>query len=159
MRRNEREIHSRETIEKILTENKTIFIGMNDEYPYVLPLSHGYEFIEDQLIFYFHSAFEGKKLELLKKDNKVGFALGNEGQPTFGDTNCAAGYLFSSVIGFGKIEFISDIQEQKKALVSLFKTQFNQEVSFTDEEVGKVLIYKLVVEEYSGKQRTINKSY
>ena len=39
--------------------------------PYIVPLNYGYEYADGELTFYFHSAKEGRKLEILKKNPTV----------------------------------------------------------------------------------------
>ncbi|MHB1314346.1 MAG: pyridoxamine 5'-phosphate oxidase family protein [Christensenellales bacterium] len=71
MRRYEREVIGKELICKMLDMMDTIYVGMFDEdYPYVVPMNFGYEFGE-KLVFYFHSAKEGKKAGLLAKNPSV----------------------------------------------------------------------------------------
>lgn len=71
MRQKGREVADRAIIRAMLDEMDTIYVGMRDEpAPYVVPLNFGYEF-EDDLIFYFHCARAGYKLELLAADPHV----------------------------------------------------------------------------------------
>lgn len=61
----------REIICAMLDRMDTIYLGINEgPAPYVVPLNFGYEFGES-LIFYFHCAHEGHKLELLARDPHV----------------------------------------------------------------------------------------
>ena len=43
----------------------------NEPFPYVVPVNYGYEWEGGALVFYFHSAREGMKLELLRADPRV----------------------------------------------------------------------------------------
>ena len=71
MRQRAREITDRRIICAMLDGMDTICVGMHDEpAPYVVPLSFGYTF-EDDLVFVFHCAQEGYKLELLAKNPNV----------------------------------------------------------------------------------------
>jgi uncharacterized protein len=68
----DREVKSIDNIYDILSRCKIIRIAMNDsEVPYVVPMNFGLERDGDRIIIYFHSAVEGHKTELLKKDNRV----------------------------------------------------------------------------------------
>lgn len=77
MNRFEREVLEPELINEMLKLFDTVTIGINDEngYPYVIPLTFGYEMTSTQLIVYIHFAKRGKKLDLFKKDNRVGLAF------------------------------------------------------------------------------------
>ena len=47
----------------------TIRIAMFDEpYPYIVPVNFGEEIIGDQVVFYIHTDYEGKKNDLLAKN-------------------------------------------------------------------------------------------
>ena len=45
---------------QIVEKAKILHLGLFDsEYPYVLPLHYGYEYVDGSLVFYLHSAKEG----------------------------------------------------------------------------------------------------
>ena len=71
MRQQKRQVTDKATICAMLDEMDTINLGMYDEpFPYVVPLNFGYEW-NDELIFYFHCAHEGHKLDLLNRNPRV----------------------------------------------------------------------------------------
>lgn len=72
MRRFENQIHDREIIRAILDNILIVHVGINeDPYPYIVPLSFGYEMTEERLLIYLHSAREGHKVDLWTKDPHV----------------------------------------------------------------------------------------
>ena len=73
MRRFEREVVDYELIKAMLKEMNIANIGMNDEdgFPYVVPLSFGFEMTDTHLNIYTHFMKVGKKVDLLKKDPRV----------------------------------------------------------------------------------------
>ena len=73
MRRFEREVVDYKLIEAMLQEMNIINVGMNDEdgFPYVVPMSFGFEMTDTHLNVYTHFMKVGKKVELLKKDPRV----------------------------------------------------------------------------------------
>ena len=72
MRRFESQIHDRKIITAILDQIQIVTVGINDgDYPYVVPLSFGYEATEEKLLVYVHCAREGHKVDLWKKNPKV----------------------------------------------------------------------------------------
>ncbi len=72
MRRKERCIKDQEIIEQILRQSVICRVAMHDEeYPYMVPMNYGYR---DHTL-YFHCALEGKKLELIRKNNHVCFEI------------------------------------------------------------------------------------
>ena len=103
MRKADREIKDFEEIKELLDECQTIRLAMHDEpYPYIVPLSYGWEERNRQIFIYFHCAKEGKKLDLITKNGNVCF-----------EADCLAGYKctghgvtadYRSLIAFGKAE-------------------------------------------------------
>ena len=103
MRKADREIKDFEKIKELLDECQTIRLAMHDEpYPYIVPLSYGWEERNRQIFVYFHCAKEGKKLDLITKNGNVCF-----------EADCLAGYKstghgvtadYRSLIAFGKAE-------------------------------------------------------
>lgn len=154
MRRNDREVTRTEDICEILDLCKTCHIAMVDEgIPYIVPLSYGYEMNEEELTLYLHSAYEGRKIDILKKNNQVCFEICDEGKPIYDKTPCNSGYYYSSIIGNGEVIFIEDIDEKKKALTKMFMHQAGKEVSFTEEQANTVCVYKIVSTDYTGKRK------
>lgn len=71
MHREEVRVSDKELLKGIMDLTSVCCVGFQDEpYPYIVPMNYGYVW-EDKLIFYFHMAKEGHRLELLKKDPHV----------------------------------------------------------------------------------------
>ena len=100
MRRKDREITHIHTILDLVSECKVCRLAMTDGgVPYIVPLNYGYEYADGALTFYFHSAKEGRKLEILKKNPTVCLELDGRGELVEDANPCAYGYTFASVIG------------------------------------------------------------
>ena len=107
MRRKDREIKDYNKMLKIIDQCDCIRIGFQEpQGTYILPLNFGYESQEDQLTFYFHGAKEGKKVELTKEQNIVGFELDTKHELVQHQTACGFSYLYQSIIGKGKLEIL-----------------------------------------------------
>ncbi|MDR2908356.1 MAG: pyridoxamine 5'-phosphate oxidase family protein [Oscillospiraceae bacterium] len=155
MRRKDREVSDRAGIENILSRCKTCHVAMIDgDIPYVVPLSYGYRFLEGgRLELYFHSAAEGRKLDILKKNPKVCFEASCEGAAVSLETPCDSGYFFASVIGIGEAVFILDDAGKCDALFAMFYHQTGREVAFLPEQAKNVCVFKIVSYDYTGKER------
>lgn len=155
MRRKDREVTDIQEIKKIIELCKTCHVAMIDgNMPYVLPLSFGYEILNEDLILYFHSAKEGRKIDILRKNNNVCFEMCDEGEPIFArETPCNSGYYFSSVHGFGKVEFINDTEEKCHALSLLMERQADVQIEFTREQAEGVCVYKIIAKDFVGKKK------
>ena len=71
MRQKARQVSDRAIICAMLDQMDTMYVGMHDEpYPYIVPLNFGYTF-DDDLVFYFHCAKAGYKLDLLARNPHV----------------------------------------------------------------------------------------
>lgn len=131
MRRNDRQITDPKMIAQILSEGHTCYLSLlGEEYPYTVPLSYGYAYEEGELTLYFHSAPEGKKLELLRQNPKVSFCIAIEDGLTTGPTACNYSYAYRSIMGIGEISILTQPQEIAKALDVLMR-HHDQEVALT----------------------------
>lgn len=71
MRQKNREIKEKAMICAMLDSMEILYLGMSDgPAPYVVPLNFGYTF-EEKLVFYFHCARQGYKLDCLERDPHV----------------------------------------------------------------------------------------
>lgn len=155
MRRSDREVTDLNEINEILKLCKTCHIAMVDcGKPYVVPLSYGYELQGSELTMYLHCAKQGRKLDILSVNPEVCFELCNEGTPVNAANNpCNSGYYYSSLIGNGIVEFVTDPSEKCKALSLLLKQQSNLDVTFTKEQADTVCVFKIATTDYTGKRK------
>ena len=155
MRRKDREISDLNAIEVILLQCRTCHVAMVDEgAPYVTPLSYGYTIQAGNLLeLYFHSAAEGRKLDILRRNNQVCFEMSYEGEPINVANPCNSGYYFASVIGFGAVEFLEDPAEKCQALSLIFKHQTGQDLTFTPEQAHSVRVFKIASKDFTGKKK------
>lgn len=154
MRRKDREITDIHVITDMLDQCKTACVAMMDrEVPYVIPLSYGYEMKEDALVLYFHCAKEGRKIDILKYDNRVCFTIFNEGEPLYTETPCNSGYYYSSIIGNGVAEFIENSADKQYALNKMFAHQSGKDIAFTETQADSVCVFKIVSKDFTAKQK------
>ena len=155
MRRKDREVTDIDGIEEILRQCKTCHIAMVDDgAPYVVPLSYGYKILDGNILeLYFHSALEGRKLDVLKRNNKVCFEVSCEGEPIHAQTPCSSGYYYSSIIGFGEAIFVEDIDERCEALSIIFKHQADRDAKFTGDQAERLCVFRIVSADFTGKKK------
>ena len=155
MRRKDREVTDINEIEKILLQCKICHVAMvKDGTPYLVPLSYGYKILEgNTLELYFHSALEGKKIDILKNNNKVCFEMAYEGAPLHAETPCNSGYYFASIIGYGDVVFIDDIDKKCEALSIMFEHQTGKEIIFTPKQAENICVYKIISSSFTGKRK------
>lgn len=155
MTRREREITDINKIIEILDKSKIVHLGMVDgDEPYVVPMNYGYVFEDGKLIIYLHGAKRGRKLDVIRANPKVFFEMECDIVPFEGDIACRYGTTYSSVMGKGIAEIIDeDVEEKKKALSLLMKTQTGKDFEFEDKMVSFVSIIKITASEFTAKYR------
>jgi nitroimidazol reductase NimA-like FMN-containing flavoprotein (pyridoxamine 5'-phosphate oxidase superfamily) len=155
VRRKEREITEINEKLALLKICKVCRLGLSvrDE-PYVIPLNFGYTWTDNKLTLYFHSSTEGKKIEMLHANSKACFEIDTDHELVQADTACGYTFRYASLIGFGTIAFINTKEEKLHALNALMRHQTDEDkiFTFTDDEIEKVLVYKLLVSEFTGKK-------
>lgn len=154
MRRKDRELTEKADLLAILDEADVCRIAIQTgKAPYIVPLNFGYSW-EDKLVLYFHSATEGRKLDLLQKNNVVGFELDTGHELVTADLACNWGMKYKSIIGTGDIQFIDDDKEKAKALDTIMlKYGFAGNAGFSGPNLRSVRVFRLIVAEVSGKQK------
>lgn len=154
MRRTDREIKDFSQIVDIMKRCKVCHLCFNDEYPYVVPLNFGMEVDNEEVILYFHGASEGKKHDLIKKNNKVGFVMENMPSVLTSDIACNSVADFESVMGYGKVEYVDG--EEKEEALQLLMSQYAKpsakSFEFKPEIINRTCIMKLKVEGLSAKR-------
>lgn len=154
MRRKDREVTHIAEICNIIDCCKVFRVATSvNNVPYIIPLNFGYEYVNGAFIFYFHSANQGKKIDMLNQNDMVCIELDCGHELTPSETACSYGYNYKSVIATGKIEFVDDIADKSRILSILMKHQTGKEFIFTDEQTKNVTVCKIIVTELSAKQR------
>ncbi len=158
MTRREREVTDITEILSILDKSKVLHLGLVDgDEPYVVPMNYGYEMVDGKLTVYLHGARRGRKLDVIRANNKVFFEAECEIQPFEGDVACKYGITYESIMGKGRAEIVEDIEEKKKALTLLMKTQTGKDFEFNDRLAEVVAIIRIDVSEYTAKRRPMPK--
>jgi uncharacterized protein len=154
MRRKDREIQDIKVIKEILDRADVCRIAIYAERaPYTVPLNYGYTW-ESKLTLFFHCAKDGRKIDLLKKNNIVGIEIDTAHELKEGKEACTWGMNYRSIIGIGKVLFIEDTEEKKKALDKIMEHyRYQGKPVYREEELKNVMVGKIEVEEMSGKEK------
>ena len=158
MTRRERQVTDMNEIIRILDTAKVLHLGLVDgDEPYVVPMNYGYIMENEKLTIYLHGAPRGRKIDLIRKNPKIFFEADCDITPFEGDVACRYGITYSSIMGRGTAEIIDDIDEKKKALTFLMKTQTDKDFVFDEKIVNIVSVIKLDISEYTAKHRPMPK--
>lgn len=153
MRRNDREIKSFEDIVKVMEKCDVCRIALHDEdYPYIVPLNFGMEVQGEKVTLYFHGAMEGRKYELMERDNRVCFEMDCAHRLVTEEESGNCTMEYESVIGRGRIETVPE-EEKENALYILMRHYHQEDFAFNRAVVPRTRLFKLTVEELTGKAR------
>lgn len=153
MRQKNREIKDINKIAEVIDACKVCRIAINGgEYPYIVPLNFGYEMGEN-LVLYFHSALEGMKIDLIKKNNKVSFEMDTAHELYSEESRGYCTFRYKSVIGTGEIYFIEDEKEKEHALQKIMDHYHMEDFLWSRAAMPRTLVYKLEVRTITGKEK------
>lgn len=151
MRRSDREIKDRKVIDDIIKRCRICHLALCDDgQPYVIPLNFGY----DGSFLYFHSAPEGKKIDIIRENNRVGFVFDILHEIVTREKACDWGAKYESVMGEGVAEIIDDPDARKDALECIMRQYGSNAVDFSEDALKKTLIFRVRISAISGKART-----
>ena len=147
-------------IKKIVSQNKTCHVAMSDDgHPYIVPLSYGSDFTDDNTLeLYFHSATEGRKIDIFRKNNRICFEIENVGD-SYSDNGdvrggcrgrCVYSLIGPRVTGNGEVHFLEG-EEKLAALASMFKQQSGHSITITDAMTKGICAYKIVSTDFAIK--------
>lgn len=150
MRRKDKEIKDRKVIDDIIRRCRVCRLAMcDDDQPYLVPLNFGY----DGSLFYFHAALEGRKIDIIRKNNKVCFEFDILHDIVTAKQTCEWGAQYESVIGSGTAEILDDQDAQKTALEWIMRQYGSDAKDFSEEVIKKTLVLRVRILEISGKAR------
>ncbi|MGI6736867.1 MAG: pyridoxamine 5'-phosphate oxidase family protein [Anaerovoracaceae bacterium] len=156
MRRKDREVTEIDRIFDIVDHCSVVHLGMVDRgHPYVTALNFGYERDGDDLILYFHSAREGRRMDILRDNPEVFFQMHcvDEFIRSTKENPCSFCWRYDSVTGSGKVEFIEDPQEKAHALNCLIGhlDHASAQYAFPEKALRNTCVYKVRSGDIAGK--------
>lgn len=149
MRKEEREIKDRKMIDDIIRRCCVCRLAMSDDgQPYIVPLNFGY----DGSNLYFHCAPEGKKIDIIKRNNRVGFEFDILHEIVKAEKACDWSARYESVVGSGIAEIVDNQGNKKEALASIMRQYGSDADYFPEKTMEKTLILRVQILEISGKR-------
>lgn len=105
---------SLEEMEKVLREERIGYLGLSGQgSPYVVPLNFGY--VDGRILF--HCALEGTKLDCIRANPRVCFAVSRQFGEVVPHPQGASCHVNSdSVLCYGTARILEDLQERRSAL-------------------------------------------
>ena len=149
MRRREREIRDQAGIQEILEKGLVCRLGLYDgQYPYVVPMNYGYR--DGRL--YFHCAAEGRKIDILKKNDRVCIEVDIDSRIVRGDMPCRWAAKYRSVIGFGRARIVDDENAKKAGLDVIMAHYGGSGGEYDEKSLQRTSVIEVVLESMTGKQ-------
>ncbi len=141
-----------EFIEAIIRKCDICHIGLvgNDMIPYVLPMNFGYR---DNVI-YLHSAPAGRSLDTIAQNNNVCVTFSTDHDLVFQSEQVACSYRMKSksVIAWGKVEFVEDMDGKREALDIIMEQYTDMNFKYNDPAVRNVKIWKIEIDNMTCKE-------
>jgi len=149
MRRRDKEIHDRSSIDAIIRSCKVCRLALSDgRQPYVVPLCFGY----DGSHVYFHGAPEGRKIEIIRRNPRACVEFEVVDGIVEGDEACLWGMKYQSAIGFGTAEILDDPDSRQTALAWIMRQYSDREFAIPEEAASNTCVIRVRLEQISGKR-------
>ncbi|MBN1895142.1 pyridoxamine 5'-phosphate oxidase family protein [bacterium] len=148
MRKKEKEITDIARIEAILQKADVCRLAFSDDNrPYLVPMCFGYE----NRTLYFHSATEGRKLDIIRKNPVVCFEVESGNEMMRSDEACSWSLKYSSVIGTGKADILDDPEDKRKALDVIMAHYSEKSFGYSDQALSRMVIIRVRIDSMTGK--------
>ena len=150
MRRLDKQITDPEILNKILNESHICRLGLveNGE-AYIVPVN----FAHADGVIYIHSALAGRKIDIIRSNNRVSFEMELDHELVKSDTPCGWTEKYRSIMGKGSIIIDNDLDSKRHGLdLIMRKYGASMELNYDEKILARMMILKLTIESYTGKQ-------
>ena len=156
MRRIDREIINFDEVIDVLRRADTIRLGLHGEsFPYVVPLSYGFEVCDDKILLYFHGANVGYKHDLIVENPCV--CVETDIFHRYAEVSPDSFTVeYESFIGFGRVEQVLDEEAAKGMSLLLLHCGFSS-YPYNRSALESTAVYRITVDSFTGKRRFINR--
>jgi len=152
VRRSEREIRDGQEIRAILARERVVRLGFAvDGEPYVVPVSYGYDAAAHALVF--HTAREGRKIDLIARNPRVCFEIEGTTRVQLGRSACDWSLQYESLIGYGRIREAAEPEAKRRALACLMRQHgWDGGGPFEAKSLDAARVWELSIESLTGKR-------
>ena len=152
MRRKDRQVTDRAEIEAVLRSCDVCRVGFYDgEEVYIVPLNFGWQEREGRLTLFFHSAGEGRKVELFRRGGRAGFEMDCAHRLVTAETACGYSELYKSIIGTGRVREVPE-PEKLEAMEAVVAHYTDAKPPIDPAMLARVRLFALDVDELSCKE-------
>jgi nitroimidazol reductase NimA-like FMN-containing flavoprotein (pyridoxamine 5'-phosphate oxidase superfamily) len=150
VRRNDKEIRDPEGILEILRKGMVCHLALVDEgKPYLVSMNYGHR---DRSL-YLHSALEGRKIDIIRKNPEVCFQVITGTRLTTGPDACGDWTMkYRSVTGFGRATLIKDGPEKIRAMHIIMEQYTTRgPFEFSPERLDQTMVIRIDIDGMTGK--------
>jgi uncharacterized protein len=149
MRRQEKEIRDEKEIQEILEKGLVCRLGLCDgRQPYIVSMNYGYR----DGCMYFHCAREGRKIDILKSNDRVCIQVDIDTLIVREDAPCRWTTKYRSVIGFGRASIIDDEARKRAGLDVIMSRHGASAGEYDENKLQRIHVIEVVLESLTGKQ-------
>jgi nitroimidazol reductase NimA-like FMN-containing flavoprotein (pyridoxamine 5'-phosphate oxidase superfamily) len=150
MRRKDKEFTDKAVIEDILNRAELVRIAMVDgQEPYVVTMNYAYK---DNALF-LHCALEGRKMDILKRNNRVAFTVDTDVSLRLDEKACDSTICYRSVFGTGYASLVEDPDQKARALDWIMDKHGGQGgYAYPAQVLARTAVLRIDIDYLSGKK-------
>lgn len=149
MRRKDKQMSEEWGVSEVIRRSQVCRLAMSDgQQPYIVPLSFGYQ----DGVLYVHSATEGRKLDMIRNNDRVCFEFETDVEVIENSEPCNWSMRYKCVIGYGKAAFVGETEEKHKALKIIMNQYSKGEFTFPEGSLSRTVVIKIAIESMSAKK-------
>lgn len=156
MRRKDKEISDKNEIEDLLASSTVGRLGTcANGIPYITPMNFTYD--KETSKIFLHCANEGRKLDNIRINPTVCFEVEEVKNVIVKQPSCASSVAYRSVIVFGSIKILSNLNTKNYALQKLAEKYApqNPRTPFTDAMLHKTNVLEIEIKEMTAKRSPV----
>jgi nitroimidazol reductase NimA-like FMN-containing flavoprotein (pyridoxamine 5'-phosphate oxidase superfamily) len=150
VRRHDKEIKDPGGIREIIRKGLVCHLALVDDgRPYLVSMNYGFR--DNSL--YLHSALEGRKIDILRRNPDVCFQIVTGTRLTTGPDACGDWTMkYRSVTGFGNAVLVEEDTEKIEAM-QILMDQYTTKgpFEFTPERLAQTMVIRIDIDEMTGK--------
>jgi Predicted flavin-nucleotide-binding protein len=149
MRRKDREVTDCAEIDSIIRAGTVMHLALTENnIPFVVPLFYAY----DGSALFFHSASAGMKIDILKRNPVVCFAITLNHDVIENELACRFSAHYRTVIGHGRAVFIEDEAEKTDALARIVARFTDTTFIYPPGNVARTAVIRITIDSVKGKK-------
>ena len=153
MRRKDREVEGIGNITGVLERCDVVRIALYDgERPYIVPMNFGLLVEGEKITLFIHSAKEGRKIDLIKKNANICFEADRLIGIDEGQAACDYTSRYESVVGEGVVKMLEDRNDKAAGLdVIMKKYGYDKKGDYPQQMLDSVAVLKIDIKNITGK--------